>query len=280
MGRWLGFTKETNEARRRIRRRERFRGAAQTTPLDQSSSQSGGESSQVKIARALIAGPAAVAKAARIVDTDAQCKMVVLREGNNGFTCMPGQPNLVGEPPMCADAASMRSASGRPLPDWPPLLQPSPGSCQPPTLHPTAAVLRSTGHSSFADGTRNHRPGIRPALALPQVWWTDGGHRTTYRCSNPTPFSTTVGHYCGMKLLLHNSKTLHGSPRFALVRSAPDPIPTSRPLFHRFRPSILVPTPSPTPSSPSVSTPADFNTSPSLHSICIRTASAAPAASF
>jgi hypothetical protein len=29
-----------------------------------------------------------------------------------------------------------------------------------------------------------------------------------------------------------------------------------------------------------VPTPADFNTSASLHSICIRTASAAPAASF
>jgi len=26
------------------------------------------------------------------VDTDAQGKMVVLREGNNGFTCMPGNP--------------------------------------------------------------------------------------------------------------------------------------------------------------------------------------------
>jgi hypothetical protein len=33
--------------------------------------------------------------------------MVVLREGNNnGFTCMPGNPNVVGEPPMCVDEAS------------------------------------------------------------------------------------------------------------------------------------------------------------------------------
>jgi hypothetical protein len=51
---------------------------------------SSGESTQIKIARAMSAGPAGVAKAARIVDTDAQGKMVVLREGNNGFTCMPG----------------------------------------------------------------------------------------------------------------------------------------------------------------------------------------------
>jgi len=32
----------------------------------------------------------------------------VLREGTNGFTCMPGNPRVVGEPPMCADAASMQ----------------------------------------------------------------------------------------------------------------------------------------------------------------------------
>jgi hypothetical protein len=85
-----------------------LRGTAQTTPSDQSSSISSGESTQVKIARAMSAGPADVAKAARIVDTDAQGKMVVLREGNNGFTCMPGNPNVVGDPPMCADAASMQ----------------------------------------------------------------------------------------------------------------------------------------------------------------------------
>jgi hypothetical protein len=81
-----------------------------------------------------------------------------------------------------------------------------------------------------------------------------------------------------MKLLAHNSQTLHGSPRSAPVRPAPDPIPTSRPL----------PTPASTtdsrlhtlagPSSTSVPTSVNFNTSPSLHSICIRPASAAPAA--
>jgi hypothetical protein len=40
------------------------------------------------------------AQVARVVDTDAQGKMVVLREGNNGFTCMPGNLRVVGEPPM------------------------------------------------------------------------------------------------------------------------------------------------------------------------------------
>jgi hypothetical protein len=83
-------------------------GTAQTAPSDQSSSTSSGDSTEVKIARATSAGPASVANAARIVDTDAQGNRVILREGSNGFTCMPGNPNVVGEPAMCADAASMQ----------------------------------------------------------------------------------------------------------------------------------------------------------------------------
>ena len=76
-------------------------GTTQTMPSDQSSSTSSDDSTLVKIARAMSAGPTEVAKAARIVDTDAQGKTVVLREGNNGFTCMPGNLKVVGEPPMC-----------------------------------------------------------------------------------------------------------------------------------------------------------------------------------
>jgi hypothetical protein len=75
---------------------------------DRSSAKVSGETAQAKIARALSAGPPEVVKGARIVDTDAQGKMTVLREGSNGFTCMPGNPKVVGEPPMCADAASLQ----------------------------------------------------------------------------------------------------------------------------------------------------------------------------
>jgi hypothetical protein len=70
-----------------------------------------GETTQEKIARAMSAGPDNISKSARIVDTDAQGNKVILREGSNGFTCMPGNPNVVGEPPMCMDAASMQWAS-------------------------------------------------------------------------------------------------------------------------------------------------------------------------
>lgn len=64
--------------------------------------------SQGKIARAMSAGPDDIARSARIIDTDAEGNTVVLREGSNGFTCMPGNPKLIGEPPMCVDAASLQ----------------------------------------------------------------------------------------------------------------------------------------------------------------------------
>jgi hypothetical protein len=76
--------------------------------VDRGSGTTAGEATQAKIARALSAGPYDVTKGARIVDTDAQGKTTVLREGSNGFTCMPGNPKVVGEPPLCADAASLQ----------------------------------------------------------------------------------------------------------------------------------------------------------------------------
>jgi len=76
--------------------------------VDHGSGTTAGETTQAKIARALSAGPAEVVKGARIVDTDAQGKTTFLREGNNGFTCMPGNPKVIGEPPLCADAASLQ----------------------------------------------------------------------------------------------------------------------------------------------------------------------------
>jgi hypothetical protein len=75
---------------------------------DHGSTPDASETVEVRIARAMSAGPTDVAKSAKIVDTDAHGNTVVLREGNNGFTCMPGNPKVVGEPPMCVDAPSMQ----------------------------------------------------------------------------------------------------------------------------------------------------------------------------
>src|ERR1700739_1961844 len=61
------------------------------------------ETTQARIERAMSAGPPEIAQSAKIVDKDAQGHSVVLREGTNGFTCMPGNPQVIGDPPMCAD---------------------------------------------------------------------------------------------------------------------------------------------------------------------------------
>ena len=69
------------------------------------------ESTEAKIARAMSAGPPNIARSAKIIDKDAQGHTIVLREGSNGFTCMPGNPSVVGQPPMCADGPSMQWAA-------------------------------------------------------------------------------------------------------------------------------------------------------------------------
>ena len=66
------------------------------------------DATQTKIARAMSAGPDDIARLARIIDTDSKGITVVLRDGSNGFTCMPGNPDVIGDPPMCADAASLQ----------------------------------------------------------------------------------------------------------------------------------------------------------------------------
>jgi len=81
---------------------------AESQASDNGMSAKTGETTQEKIARAMSAGPDNISKSARIVDKDAQGNQVILREGSNDFTCMPGNPNVVGDPPMCADAPSMQ----------------------------------------------------------------------------------------------------------------------------------------------------------------------------
>ena len=59
------------------------------------------ESAATKIARAESAAPASISAAATIVDVDG----TVLREGSNGWTCLPGVPLVPGDKhPMCNDA--------------------------------------------------------------------------------------------------------------------------------------------------------------------------------
>jgi hypothetical protein len=62
-----------------------------------------GESAEEKIARAMSAAPAAVSAEATIMDSDG----TILREGSNGWTCLPD--TMPGDhAPMCNDAVWMK----------------------------------------------------------------------------------------------------------------------------------------------------------------------------
>lgn len=65
-------------------------------------------STQQKIALALSAGPSNVSKDATVVEPDGHGGTRVLRQGSNGFTCMPGDPSGVGMPPMCMDKVAVQ----------------------------------------------------------------------------------------------------------------------------------------------------------------------------
>ena len=62
------------------------------------------------VASAMAAAPAAIAAAAMIVAANPDGTMKVLREGNNGWTCMPDNPKTPGRDPMCMDANALKWA--------------------------------------------------------------------------------------------------------------------------------------------------------------------------
>jgi hypothetical protein len=66
---------------------------------------------QKMIKSAMSAAPRKVARAATIVVMGADGKMRTLREGTNGFTCMPDNPATPGPDPMCMDKAAWEWAA-------------------------------------------------------------------------------------------------------------------------------------------------------------------------
>jgi hypothetical protein len=63
---------------------------------------------QDEIGRALSAGPDSVTKNAAVAEPDGHGGLKILRPGTNDFTCMPGDPNGIAMPPMCADKVAMQ----------------------------------------------------------------------------------------------------------------------------------------------------------------------------
>ena len=65
---------------------------------------------QKMIKSAMRAAPKKVSAGATIVATGADGQMRTLREGTNGFTCMPDNPATPGPDPMCMDKAALEWA--------------------------------------------------------------------------------------------------------------------------------------------------------------------------
>ncbi len=63
----------------------------------------------VKIARAMRAGPRTITEHATVAELDKSGRMTeILRQGTNEWVCMPGDEDVVGDPPMCVDALGMQ----------------------------------------------------------------------------------------------------------------------------------------------------------------------------
>ena len=56
------------------------------------------------VASAMSAAPSSISEGATIVQAQADGSMKTLREGTNGWTCMPDSPTTPGPDPMCMDA--------------------------------------------------------------------------------------------------------------------------------------------------------------------------------
>ena len=67
-------------------------------------------SDQKLIASAMMAAPKKVGAKATIIAMEADGKMRTLREGSNGFTCMPDNPATPGPDPMCMDKNALEWA--------------------------------------------------------------------------------------------------------------------------------------------------------------------------
>lgn len=79
---------------------------AQTTPAPAPAPEPVLSPEEALIAEALSAAPAELAENAAVMNWE----MKVVREGTNGWTCMPTPPHLTGTSPMCVDATWMEWA--------------------------------------------------------------------------------------------------------------------------------------------------------------------------
>ena len=75
----------------------------------------------VKIERAMRSGPRQITRDATVVEMDHHGNVAhILRQGTNGWLCMPGDENRIGDVPMCVDGMGMQwfkdAMTGQPRP--------------------------------------------------------------------------------------------------------------------------------------------------------------------
>ena len=138
------------------------------------------------IASAMSAAPRAVSAAATIVMANPDGTMKTLRQGTNGFTCMPDSPATPGPDPMCMDANAMNWAMAwmghKPPPtDAPGIMYMLEGGTDASNTDPFAAKptkgddwiktgphLMVVGSSAILSG---YPSGPRPDTKAPYVMW-------------------------------------------------------------------------------------------------------------
>ena len=79
--------------------------------LDMKPNNMNDEMTACKINRAMLAGPSHITKDATIVDMNMDGSQTILRKGTNRWVCMPGNENMIGEAPMCANIHGLVWAS-------------------------------------------------------------------------------------------------------------------------------------------------------------------------
>ena len=85
-------------------------GEANTAEANETGTQTAAAENNDPVASAMSAAPAAISDKATIVQAQADGSMKTLREGSNGWTCMPDSPATPGPDPMCMDANAAKWA--------------------------------------------------------------------------------------------------------------------------------------------------------------------------
>ena len=78
-----------------------------TALLDGSAQAASPKTDAAKIANAMSAAPAALLRNASVAEMNEDGSMKELRQGTNGWTCVPDDPSTPGNDPMCLDPNAM-----------------------------------------------------------------------------------------------------------------------------------------------------------------------------